>query len=217
MKPWMHSPCVAMPSTFPRFRATNQALAPAAPATLAASETPSAVPGPDDPLPGRHIGNLRRDRDRPAAGNNRVDRLHPVETVPRPRPPPDAGPAAGEADRHRIRLPVTARVEPAGDGHRMLEDLPPGALGAPGPGLVRGRLPRGGPRRAGGVLPRPGRLPPRPGRLLPPRSGFRWWHGCCRSFRRGTIRPGWARGHPGEDRLAAGSPAARRCGRTDHR
>ena len=47
MKPWMHSPCVGTPGTFPRCRATYQALAPAAPATpatLAVSETASAAP-----------------------------------------------------------------------------------------------------------------------------------------------------------------------------
>ncbi len=44
MNPWMHSPSVGSPLTFPRFRATNQILAPAAPATLAASETTSTGP-----------------------------------------------------------------------------------------------------------------------------------------------------------------------------
>src|SRR5258708_5006022 len=106
-------------------------------------------PRPHDPLPGRDIGDLRRDRDRPAAGHETVDRLYPLETVALPRPPADAAPAAGEADRHRIRLPVAARVEPAGGGHRVPEDLLPGALGASPPALIRGRLLGLGPLRPG--------------------------------------------------------------------
>jgi hypothetical protein len=41
INPWMHSPCVAMPCTLPRLSATYHTLAPATPATAAASVTTS--------------------------------------------------------------------------------------------------------------------------------------------------------------------------------
>src|SRR6266700_2813224 len=73
---------------------------------------PGRWPRPDGPLPGRDIGHLHGDRDRPAAGHQVADRLYPVETVARPRLSADTGPAAGEPDRHRSALDAVVRVEP---------------------------------------------------------------------------------------------------------
>lgn len=127
---------------------------------LLSAAVPRHRPGSHGPLTGADATDRGRDGYRPAARDDPVERFLPREGVARLGPPAHSGPAAREHDRHRVWITVFPRVQPAGRGQNLLQEVL-GPRGGSGARLTRcGWTWRGWPRwracshRTGAATPR---------------------------------------------------------------